>query len=79
MNHVTKMLLAIEYGDAAATEHLLPLVYQELRRTSSSTSSLSLSTGWTFSRYSRRSMASDGSCFLDRLLRAPVAEKRPAL
>ena len=32
MNDVTRILSAIERGDAAAAEKLLPLVYQELRR-----------------------------------------------
>ena len=32
MNDVTQMLSQIELGDPAATEELLPLVYDELRR-----------------------------------------------
>jgi RNA polymerase sigma factor (TIGR02999 family) len=32
MSDVTHILNAIEYGDAKATDELLPLVYQELRR-----------------------------------------------
>lgn len=32
MNDVTQLLTAIEQGDAKATDELLPLVYQELRR-----------------------------------------------
>ena len=32
MNEVTRILLAIEQGGRAATEHLLPLVYDELRK-----------------------------------------------
>jgi RNA polymerase sigma factor (TIGR02999 family) len=32
MNDVTRILTAIEQGDAQATDELLPLVYQELRR-----------------------------------------------
>lgn len=32
MQEVTRILSQIESGDAAAAEHLLPLVYQELRR-----------------------------------------------
>ena len=32
MNEVTRILNAIERGDSAAAEELLPLVYQELRR-----------------------------------------------
>lgn len=32
MNDVTRILSAIEHGDAAAADQLLPLVYQELRR-----------------------------------------------
>ena len=32
MSDVTQILSAIEQGDAQATEQLLPLVYQELRR-----------------------------------------------
>ena len=32
MSHVTQILTAIEQGDAKATDELLPLVYQELRR-----------------------------------------------
>lgn len=32
MSHVTQILSAIENGDARATEELLPLVYDELRR-----------------------------------------------
>ena len=32
MDHVTHILSAIEQGDAQATEQLLPLVYDELRK-----------------------------------------------
>jgi RNA polymerase sigma factor (TIGR02999 family) len=32
MNEVTRILLAVEQGDALAAERLLPLVYDELRR-----------------------------------------------
>ena len=32
MSDVTEILLAIEGGDSSATERLLPLVYDELRR-----------------------------------------------
>ncbi len=32
MNHVTRILSAVEHGDARASEQLLPLVYDELRR-----------------------------------------------
>ncbi len=32
MSDVTQILSAIEQGDAQATEQLLPLVYEELRR-----------------------------------------------
>jgi RNA polymerase sigma factor (TIGR02999 family) len=32
MNEVTRILSAIEQGDPKATEHLLPLVYDELRK-----------------------------------------------
>lgn len=32
MNDVTRILSAIEHGDAGATEQLLPLVYDELRK-----------------------------------------------
>jgi len=32
MTEVTRILTAIEQGDAKASEELLPLVYQELRR-----------------------------------------------
>jgi RNA polymerase sigma factor (TIGR02999 family) len=32
MNEVTRILLAIEHGDPKATEELLPLVYDELRK-----------------------------------------------
>ena len=32
MNEVTRILSAIEHGDAQAAEQLLPLVYDELRR-----------------------------------------------
>jgi RNA polymerase sigma factor (TIGR02999 family) len=32
MNEVTRILLAVEQGDALAAERLLPLVYEELRR-----------------------------------------------
>jgi RNA polymerase sigma factor (TIGR02999 family) len=32
MNHVTRILHAIEQGDSKATDKLLPLVYEELRR-----------------------------------------------
>ncbi len=32
MNHVTRILNAIEHGDPTATDQLLPLVYQELRK-----------------------------------------------
>ena len=32
MNDVTRILSAIEQGDSRASEQLLPLVYQELRR-----------------------------------------------
>jgi RNA polymerase sigma factor (TIGR02999 family) len=32
MNDVTRMLSAIEHGDARAAEQLLPLVYDELRK-----------------------------------------------
>jgi RNA polymerase sigma factor (TIGR02999 family) len=32
MTHVTRILAAIEQGDPHAAEHLLPLVYDELRR-----------------------------------------------
>src|SRR3974377_1629404 len=32
MNHVTRILSAIEHGDPRAAEQLLPLVYDELRR-----------------------------------------------
>ena len=32
MNEVTRILCAVEQGDAGAAERLLPLVYQELRR-----------------------------------------------
>jgi RNA polymerase sigma factor (TIGR02999 family) len=32
MNDVTRILSAVEHGDARAAEHLLPLVYDELRR-----------------------------------------------
>jgi RNA polymerase sigma factor (TIGR02999 family) len=32
MSEVTRLLMAIEQGDSAATENLLPLVYDELRR-----------------------------------------------
>jgi len=32
MNHVTRILTAIEQGDAKAADELLPLVYEELRR-----------------------------------------------
>ena len=32
MSDVTRILCAIDQGDPAATEQLLPLVYQELRR-----------------------------------------------
>src|SRR5262245_45951974 len=32
MSDVTRILAKIEQGDAAATEQLLPLVYQELRK-----------------------------------------------
>jgi RNA polymerase sigma factor (TIGR02999 family) len=32
MTHVTQLLSAIEHGDAQATEQLLPLVYEELRK-----------------------------------------------
>lgn len=32
MSNVTQILTAIEQGDQAAAEKLLPLVYQELRR-----------------------------------------------
>ena len=32
MNEVTRMLAAVEHGDARAAEQLLPLVYDELRR-----------------------------------------------
>jgi hypothetical protein len=32
MNDVTRILSAIEQGDATAAEQLLPLVYDELRR-----------------------------------------------
>src|SRR5262249_45121104 len=32
MNEVTRILSAIEHGDSLAAEHLLPLVYDELRR-----------------------------------------------
>jgi hypothetical protein len=31
MNDATRILSAIEHGDALAAEHLLPLVYEELR------------------------------------------------
>jgi hypothetical protein len=31
MNEVTRILTAIEHGDAQASEQLLPLVYDELR------------------------------------------------
>ena len=32
MNDVTRILAAIDHGDARAAEELLPLVYDELRR-----------------------------------------------
>src|SRR6516225_4826219 len=32
MSEVTRILSAIEHGDAQAAEHLLPLVYDELRK-----------------------------------------------
>ena len=32
MNEVTQILSAIEHGDPYAAEHLLPLVYDELRK-----------------------------------------------
>src|SRR3954471_11775239 len=32
MNDVTRLLSAIEHGDANASDELLPLVYRELRR-----------------------------------------------
>ncbi len=32
MNEVTRILEAVEQGDPAAAEQLLPLVYEELRR-----------------------------------------------
>ena len=32
MSHVTRILSAIEQGDGQAAEHLLPLVYDELRK-----------------------------------------------
>src|SRR5215813_2355500 len=32
MNEVTHILSAIEHGDPSAAEHLLPLVYDELRK-----------------------------------------------
>jgi hypothetical protein len=32
MNDVTRILSAIEHGDAKASEELLPLVYDELRK-----------------------------------------------
>ena len=32
MNEVTRILEAISRGDSGASEHLLPLVYDELRR-----------------------------------------------
>jgi RNA polymerase sigma factor (TIGR02999 family) len=32
MNDVTQILLAVEHGEASASEELLPLVYSELRR-----------------------------------------------
>src|SRR3954451_19173664 len=35
MNDVTRILSAIEHGDAKASEELLPLVYDELRRLAS--------------------------------------------
>lgn len=36
MTDVTEILMQIEEGDAQASEHLLPLVYEELRRLASS-------------------------------------------
>src|ERR687887_2243983 len=32
MSEVTRILSAVEHGDPSAAEHLLPLVYDELRR-----------------------------------------------
>ena len=37
MSDVTQILSAIEQGDAQATEQLLPLVYEELRRVAAQT------------------------------------------
>ena len=36
MNDVTRLLLAMEEGDSRATDDLLPLVYQELRKLAAS-------------------------------------------
>ena len=35
MSNVTQILSAIEQGDARATDQLLPMIYQELRRLAS--------------------------------------------
>src|SRR5690349_7221382 len=35
MNDVTRILAAVEHGDSCATEKLLPLVYDELRKLAS--------------------------------------------
>jgi RNA polymerase sigma factor (TIGR02999 family) len=36
MNEVTRILSAIEHGDPSAAEHLLPLIYDELRKLAAS-------------------------------------------
>ena len=47
MNDVTRILNQIQQGDPAASEQLLPLVYEELRRPRSSTSGCSEKPGQT--------------------------------